>query len=121
MHVYNARRQVVDKLVGAFVAIDVFLEKVLQEHEKTYDPEELRDFVDVYIKTRSESGDCSHLYTGEAGGWGCSKRQAPLLLERGWGCSKRQTPLLLERGWGCSKRQAPLLLETGWGLSLIHI
>ena len=63
----NARRQVVDKLVGSFVAIDVFLEKVLQEHEKNYDPKELRDFVDVYIKTRSESGDCSHLYTGEAG------------------------------------------------------
>ena len=54
--------QVVKSLVGAFVAIDEFLEKVLEEHEKTYSPDEVRDFVDVYIKTRSESED-THLYT----------------------------------------------------------
>ena len=54
--------QVVKSLVGAFVAIDEFLEKVLKEHEETYNPNEVRDFVDVYIKTRSESED-THLYT----------------------------------------------------------
>ena len=54
--------QVVQSLVGAFVAIDEFLEKILKEHEETYNPNEVRDFVDVYIKTRSESED-THLYT----------------------------------------------------------
>ena len=54
--------QVVNSLLGAFVAIDEFLEKVLKEHEETYNPNEVRDFVDVYIKTRSESED-THLYT----------------------------------------------------------
>ena len=55
--------QVVNGLVGAFTAVDEFLEKVLKEHEETYNPDEVRDFVDIYIKTRSESED-THLYTG---------------------------------------------------------
>ena len=55
--------QLVNSLVGAFAAVDEFLEKVLKEHEETYNPDEVRDFVDVYIKTRSESDD-THLYTG---------------------------------------------------------
>ena len=44
--------------------MDEFLEKMLKEHEETYDPTEVRDFVDVYIKTRSESED-AHLYNGK--------------------------------------------------------
>ena len=44
--------------------MDEFLEKVLKEHEETFDPNEVRDFVDIYIKTRSESKD-AHLYNGK--------------------------------------------------------
>ena len=61
--------QVVDAVVEAFVKMDEFLEKVLKEHEETFDPREVRDFVDIYIKTRSESED-KHLYTGN---WRFSK------------------------------------------------
>lgn len=61
--------QVVDAVVESFVKLDEFLEKVLKEHEETFDPREVRDFVDIYIKTRSESED-KHLYTGN---WRFSK------------------------------------------------
>ena len=65
--------QVVDAVVEAFVKMDEFLEKVLKEHEETFDPREVRDFVDIYIKTRSESED-KHLYTGN---WRFSKYHTP--------------------------------------------
>ncbi|KAK7092781.1 cytochrome P450 2J4-like [Littorina saxatilis] len=56
-----AGKKIIHDVVDSFVTIDNFLGTVLKEHEETYDPSEIRDFVDFYIKTRSDSDD-AHLY-----------------------------------------------------------
>ena len=53
----------VDCLCETVEALDNYVGKMLAEHEDTYDPAQVRDFVDLYIKTRSESQD-KHLYSG---------------------------------------------------------
>ena len=56
--------QTINSFAEPFVTMDEFLETMLKEHEETYDPSEVRDFVDIYIKTRLESED-AHLYNGK--------------------------------------------------------
>ena len=56
--------QTVSGIVEPFATMDEFLGKLLKEHEETYDPSKVRDFVDICIKTRSENED-AHLYDGE--------------------------------------------------------
>ena len=47
------------------VEADKILSDMLKEREETFDPSEIRDFVDLCIKARSESPD-PHLFRGES-------------------------------------------------------
>lgn len=44
--------------------VDNYIETLLKDHQETYDPNEIRDFIDLYIKTGKESKD-ARLYSGE--------------------------------------------------------
>nr|KAG5686870.1 hypothetical protein BaRGS_015548 [Batillaria attramentaria] len=57
-----AVKRKVQEFIDAFLSVDAYLEGLLKDHEETFDPDNIRDFVDLYIKTSRESED-KHLYT----------------------------------------------------------
>lgn len=54
-------KQLAYEQVADFKTLDSMMTEILKEHESSFDPKDIRDFVDMYIKARSESSD-AHLY-----------------------------------------------------------